>query len=538
MADLDPRQIAQSGVDPVTGSPLSKEVRKALFKGARVSSIVPSSGSALIVRPQQKLVDDQQNALIAKNTKSDNSLQQQINKLREELATLSAGLTNIGGIIQSEGIEEKNRLLQEQEQERRYSEAKIRTGAENQLEQRIQSALVAPITALQGKVENIFGRIGNALTALFFGWLASQGLKTIKAYVEKDFNLLEKIKNAVINSVNNALRGLYIIKRGFTFIIRSIVGVTRTVIGTFSKLLTAPFKLLGGGISKLLGRGGAEVAGKVAGRAGLRTALTSIPVLGALPDVGFAIADFAQGNTAAGWLGLGAAAATLTTPWTAGAGHVASMTLSGAATVASVKGQMDRDREATPTSAAPQPATPATPPKPATPATPAKPETPSLPPPAPAAATPTQPAVPAQPALLSMPAAASPAPAPEPQTPAKPEMPTVNFNVDSTNQLSFSGSPLKGESETSNTSSNSETSNSSMSSSSSPQIQSSRSEPNIGQMPEASPNVVYRRLGEPPKPPTPSPQSNGPVTDVPLIGSSDPDNFYSLYSKLQYNVVT
>jgi hypothetical protein len=38
MAEMDPVAIAQSGVDPVTGSPLSSEVRKALFR----RTIVPS----------------------------------------------------------------------------------------------------------------------------------------------------------------------------------------------------------------------------------------------------------------------------------------------------------------------------------------------------------------------------------------------------------------------------------------------------------------------------------------------------------------
>ena len=38
MAEMDPVSIAQAGVDPVTGSPLSSEVRKALFRRSSITS--------------------------------------------------------------------------------------------------------------------------------------------------------------------------------------------------------------------------------------------------------------------------------------------------------------------------------------------------------------------------------------------------------------------------------------------------------------------------------------------------------------------
>ena len=34
-----------------------------------------------------------------------------------------------------------------------------------------------------------------------------------------------------------------------------------------------------------------------------------------------------------------------------------------------------------------------------------------------------------------------------------------------------------------------------------------------------------------------TPPSSKPLTDVPLINSSNPDNFYTLYSQVNYNVV-
>ena len=46
MADL--AQIAQSGVDPISGSYLSAERRKALFKRSQVSSNIFGGGGALV----------------------------------------------------------------------------------------------------------------------------------------------------------------------------------------------------------------------------------------------------------------------------------------------------------------------------------------------------------------------------------------------------------------------------------------------------------------------------------------------------------
>ena len=55
------------------------------------------------------------------------------------------------------------------------------------------------------------------------------------------------------------------------------------------------------------------------------------------------------------------------------------------------------------------------------------------------------------------------------------------------------------------------------------------------QLPEPAPNVIYRRVGGQQNQSTPL--KSGSATDVPLIPSSNPDNFYTMYSKMNYNVV-
>lgn len=58
--------------------------------------------------------------------------------------------------------------------------------------------------------------------------------------------------------------------------------------------------------------------------------------------------------------------------------------------------------------------------------------------------------------------------------------------------------------------------------------------PNIKPLEEPSPNVIVTS----PQMPSSSPSQSTPAgTDVPLISSSNPDNFYVLYSQLNYNVI-
>ena len=61
-----------------------------------------------------------------------------------------------------------------------------------------------------------------------------------------------------------------------------------------------------------------------------------------------------------------------------------------------------------------------------------------------------------------------------------------------------------------------------------------------GPEPAAPPNIVYTETGtsQPQMPSGPEPTRGSPVSEVPFIPSSDPDNFYTLYSQVRYNVVT
>ena len=223
------------------------------------NSNIEQSGSLV------KRIDDTSSSLVVAQTKQITPLQEQIDVIRAQVFVINTGLANINNIIQKDGILEQQRLREEQETERRNAELQVRTGQENELERKIQSALMAPVAALQKKVSNIFGNIFGALTTLFMGWLTNQGIEALKAYEEGNKEKLEQIKDTVLKNILYAVGAVAAIKIGFNVIIRSVIGLAAKIGATATRLALAPFRFLGNKLAKvpgalggLFGGGGAK----------------------------------------------------------------------------------------------------------------------------------------------------------------------------------------------------------------------------------------------------------------------------------------
>jgi hypothetical protein len=59
-----------------------------------------------------------------------------------------------------------------------------------------------------------------------------------------------------------------------------------------------------------------------------------------------------------------------------------------------------------------------------------------------------------------------------------------------------------------------------------------------GPVADPKPNVVMKKAAAPASPAAPQGSSGSPTTSIPSIPSANPDNFYVMYSKMHYNVVT
>jgi hypothetical protein len=204
---------------------------------------------ALVVQLQSSLVNLERNLAIqsiqnSQQTQEISALRSTVDDLRTETTTLNSGLASISNLVQQDSALEKQQAAAEAESERKLAETKVRMGKESQLEQKITNALVKPVQALQQKVTNIFGRIGEALTALFAGWLTNQGIEALKAASEGNKEKLEEIKDNVLKGIGDAIKVFTAIRTGFDLIIKTITGVTGRIAGFVTRLALAPVKAL------------------------------------------------------------------------------------------------------------------------------------------------------------------------------------------------------------------------------------------------------------------------------------------------------
>jgi len=480
-----------------------------------------TTGAAIVVRPQVSLVDRAQDLRIQTTQQTVGGLQQSLDVIRVQVTELNQGVQNTAKLLQQESVLEQNQLKQEQESERRLAERKVRLGKESALERGIQAALARPILKLQQTVTGLFDRIMGALTTLFFGWLTNQGIETLKAFAEGDTKKLEEIKNTVIKNVLFAIGGFAAVNIGFGLLMRTITGLTLKLTGLVARIALAPFKLAGAAIGKLLGFGGklakplgrvpiTTSGGGVLGRGGMMSRF-----LGGVRNIG----KGAQGVLR----GAGNVASRLFTPLALGVGtyRIARGDITGGllsyASAVPIIGLpaigLDIAREygafeGTFLGKNKQQQQQATPLKPAS---------------ANVSQTQQQP-----------PAATPPPPTAQPQMTAMPAASEITFGVDTTNMLQGPAQPLSLETAPSYGTMNIEGLLEEKKPSAEIKSPPKPTTP-VGTLPEAKPNIIMAGGGRD-RTQTVATQQE-PLTDVPFIPSSNTDNFYVLYSQMNYNVV-
>lgn len=541
MAEMDPVSIAQSGVDPVTGSPLSSEVRKALFRRSSITSAGVFGGGGALVPINRRSESSENLAIVKSNQESLVSIQQQINSIRTDIVGLNSALNGISSAIQTTSSQDNARLLQEQENERRLDEQNIRIGKEKELERRIQTKATQPVQQLSPKLTSIFDRIKESLTYLFVGWLTNQGVESLKALEEGNTKKIEEIKSNVLKNLGYAVTAVSAVRFGISGIIRVIGGITSKVTGLLGAIVLKPFQAAGAAVRSVLpgGKPPATSSGKPPTRPG---GGRSGPAGGLGTGLQTGIEAF-QGN----WLeaGLGAAAFLPGLPGKVAKGAFwleQGLDLFG-------KGVIPEKQ-----SAAPE----------------AKPQQSVMGKPAPAAATPAATSTASQTAASPPPAAPmqmesspmTPPPAPvtqqpaaavSPQTSMTPQSSDLSLNVDTSKAFSLDKSlvdfSIKPEYGTMDMSASVTPGNASDSNKGSdiPKVKAvpspaqteipSKPQMQVGPLPEPKPDIIMAQTGNAQSQQN-IPVDGEPSTNVPLINSSNPDNFYVLYSQLQYNVVT
>lgn len=504
-------------VRPITSSPLSAESRQAMFSRATISSAAFRGNNDLISARKD---NEETLSAIQSNQQTLSGIQQEIVSLRQEIGSLNPGLIRIASLIERDTLSDEQATREQQERERRLAEQNIRLGKEDELENRIQNAIVAPVQRLTPKVENLFGGVGAALAALFGGWLVNQTIEYMKAEGQKNTDRLVEIKNNILRNIGIAGGILVSIRSGFSLFTNILKGVTSKIASLLGKIIAAPFKGAAAAASSVKNiltgkKPGAtppkttappKPSGLLGGAKNFIRGL-GMPLLtgGALTALDTATTGEDPGRAAAGAAGgmvssavVGGAASLLPIP---GSGLFGGFLAYGPGEQFG-KGLYDNIF--------------------------GKPES-------------TQTNQNKQTNQTSTPSQAQV----NPQIPKidnkQPEFNSTSSSVLSTpvnlNSYERSKSDVMMQSPETITTSDSQLKPPSavVSPTQTPQTIQNKTE-SVGPLPEPKPTVVMT----PPKPekqPTQSPMNVGSVADVPLIPSANPDNFYSLYSQMHYNVV-
>ena len=544
MAELDPEQLGRIGIDPTTGSPLSQDVRNALLRKSTIDAATFRNEMSA-AENRRRETDIQNVEVLRSQEQALGGFSSNILSLRNDIGKLGTGLASIAVLLQQDGNEQQNRLRQEQETQRRLTERQIRIGKENEVEQKIQNALAAPVQNIAPKVADTFGKIGAALGILFGGWLTKQTVDAIKASEEGNTKLFNEIRWNIIKGLGIAAGGLFAIKAGFGIVMRTIGGIAS---GLTKLLIAKPLAIAAALLPKVPKPGGAPPPGKKPGKGGgpgiFGTLFGGISAFmnarnGEYVDTAMLVLSmFGPGRLVKGLMGIGYAADEIAEAFGL---NIFGKDPNAQKRASAVVEEALKLKNKTKSSESPKPSSSTTPPT-------AQPQSSMMGQPASAAPTPA-------PASAPTPAAAQPSA----ELVKKFEMAWQYRNngfargriedewrkmSPEEKQMAIEWAKSKGyDWKEMKLQAPSAQTNLPQQSSPTSAIPAQITTPppaepqKVGELPEAKPSVTMIRSSSGQNQQPNVPLTNGPLTDVPFIGSANPDNFYALYSQLNYNVV-
>ena len=220
---------------------------------SQTESAINANTSAVASLQKQVNQLSQTNAQILSNLTQIGSFQAQVDSVRLQLNGISDTLQSVATITASESALEKQKDTYEQEKQKRLAEAGARGGQENLLETKIQSALSEPVKRIGDKVSFGFNNLMSFVWTLLGGWLTTQGINVLKALQDGDKKKLNEIKDSVIKTLLVAGGVFTIISVGIGKVIGTITGLVGKI-GKFivGGLIIKPFQTVMRGLGNAL----------------------------------------------------------------------------------------------------------------------------------------------------------------------------------------------------------------------------------------------------------------------------------------------
>lgn len=183
-----------------------------------------------------------------------------VNSFGSSLATISNQLSQASSL---ERMKEK----QEQDRERILAEQALREGKESVFERKMQNALVEPMQKVAGPAMSALDRLQNFFLALGASWLTGRIFSAIKAAQEGNKSKLEEIKGNILTGLRRVLLVFTLARFGISRAIRAITGVGGAIMnGIYTGLIRKPFVALMNAIRRA-SAAAANTVGRLFGRA-------------------------------------------------------------------------------------------------------------------------------------------------------------------------------------------------------------------------------------------------------------------------------
>lgn len=187
-------------------------------------------------------------------------LQGQLDGVRSELIGTNNNLQGIANLIRSDSAQDQQRLLDERREQQILSESQIREGQEAELEQKISASFTEPANKLQKNLSSTFDNIGKSLKFLFTGIVGQVFIRSLTGAVNLGRIALSGVGNLISGIFRTITTGLGVIRNGFGSVINSISGIVGSISRNITALAKSPFKAIADAFKKILGRGASRVA--------------------------------------------------------------------------------------------------------------------------------------------------------------------------------------------------------------------------------------------------------------------------------------
>lgn len=209
------------------------------LEAAKTNSIIEAFSNNL------KNSEERTNSALSSQNSALVTISEGLGTINSSVQSLGASLQNISTQITNESFLEKQRLLQDQEQERILAEQELREGKESAIEKKIQDSLIKPVEKISYEATNTFSSLSRTLLFLLGGWLLSKDVNILGKAANTVKGLLENIKDISLSKLASIAGVFGLATLGIGKLINGVKSLTGKVLtSAFGGLFAGPFKAI------------------------------------------------------------------------------------------------------------------------------------------------------------------------------------------------------------------------------------------------------------------------------------------------------